>query len=107
MPAVSALPEGLELEPAKMKVAGVNILPIVAKLFSLLPAKARRKAVSKQNAPSPDPAKLPRDLHDLAQVSPYTTAELIPGRMWEVTDLRYQQYFAKVFTCSLILTERV
>ena len=86
MPAVSVLPEGLELEPAKMKVAGVNILPIVAKLFSLLPAKARRKAVSKQNAPSPDPAKLPRDLHDLAQVSPYTTAELIPGRMWEVTD---------------------
>ena len=62
MPAVSALPEGLELEPAKMKVAGVNILPIVAKLFSLLPAKARRKAVSKQNAPSPDPAELPRDL---------------------------------------------
>ena len=45
----------------------------------------RHQAYVKQNAP--DPTRLPRDLHDLTGESPYTTAEVMPGRPWEVTYL--------------------
>ena len=45
----------------------------------------RHQAYVKQNAP--DPTQLPHDLYDLTGENPYTMAEVVPGRLWEVTYL--------------------
>ena len=81
----AALP--IEIEPAEMKIKGLNVLPIMTKMYNLIPDKWRRNAITKQNAPSPD--KLPRDMYDMTKESPYKTEEVIPGRLWAV-DYTYE-----------------
>ena len=77
----------VDIEPMKMKVGPFNILPAMVGVFKMLPTSWAQKAYVKQNAPDPDPSKFPRDLHDLAGENPYTTVEVVPGKLWEVTYL--------------------
>ena len=75
----------VDIEPMKMKVGPFNILPAMVGAIKLMPTRWARKGYVKANAP--DPNKFTKDLHDICGENPYTTVEVIPGRMWEVTYL--------------------
>ena len=70
------------LEPAEMKMMGCNLIPLMSKMFRMMPTKMRKNMLSKQNAPQP--GSQPKDLHDVAGESPYTTEEIVPGNLWSV-----------------------
>ena len=80
----SALP--IDIDPAEMKMMGINILPMVSGVFRMMSDKMRRNVLSKQNAPNP--STVPRDKHDICAETPYTTEELVPGKLWSV---KYEQ----------------
>jgi len=67
----------------KMKVMGINIMPIMVMMMNWMPEGMRRSTVTKQNAPKPK--KKIKDLYDLNGTTPYKTEEIVPGKLWEIT----------------------
>ena len=78
-------PLPVEIKPWKIKVAGINIVPAMVKMFNMMPENYRHKMVSKQNAPKLD--KLPKDLFDVTGEDPYIKEEIVQNRIWQVTHI--------------------
>jgi len=70
------------VEPMKMKVMGINIMPMIITVYNLMPTSMRKSSITKKNAPKPN--KAPKDLYDLNGSSPYKTEEIVPGKLWEI-----------------------
>jgi len=72
----------IDIEPMEMKVMGINMIPIIGKVFNMMPKNMRKKTICKFNAPNPDTN--PRDLHDVTGENPYETEEIVEGKVWLV-----------------------
>ena len=69
-------------EDFKIKVLGVNVLPAFKKVLKLQSDTKRRETTAQMSAP--DPKKPVLDLYDCKQENPYTTEEVLEGKVWRV-----------------------
>ena len=76
-------PLHVDVKPIKKKVLGFNVFPAIFWIFSKMPDKMRRSAMTKTNAPKP--GKPARDMFDITGESPYEKEEVVPGKLWAVT----------------------
>ena len=74
-------PFHIDVEQPDMSVAGINMFPVLRKIFSLLPDSTRQNAITKMSAPF----KIPRDRFDLTGETPYTVSEVVQNTLWKVT----------------------
>lgn len=68
-------------QPEHITVAGINIVPVIRKVMSILPDSTRKNFVSKSQASY---YKDLRDRYDFTGESPYIVTELKSGKLWQV-----------------------